>query len=130
MDSPCVGSPAVKCIRTSAQGYYTEGLSQEDFLADKRTQQVVILNLLIIGEAAPKLLKEYDAFLAQHPEVPWRSMKSMRNRTAHGYFAIDLEVVWDTVQLAWPELWERLPAIRHAAADEDRHDPGKEPSDA
>ena len=34
---------------------YTEGLSQEDFLADKRTQQAVILNLLLIGEVATKL---------------------------------------------------------------------------
>ena len=108
---------------------YTEGVSHEDFLADKRTQQAVILNRLIIGEVATQLLKEYDAFLVQHPEVPWRSMKGRRNRMAHGYFAINLEVVWDTVPIALPALLERLPAIRHAVADEDRPDPGSEPSD-
>ena len=37
---------------------YSDGLSKEDFLADKRTQQAVILNLIIIGEVATKLLKE------------------------------------------------------------------------
>ncbi len=97
---------------------YTEGLDKNDFLADKRTQQAVILNLVIIGEAATKLLKDYEQFLDQHPGIPWRSMKGMRNRIAHGYFEINLEVVWDTVQTALPQLLERLPDILKNADDE------------
>lgn len=96
---------------------YADGLSREDFLLDKRTQQAIILNLLILGEAATKALKDNSAFLDGHPGVPWRSIKGMRNRVAHGYFSIDLDVVWETVQTALPELLERLPAIRaHAEA--------------
>ena len=91
---------------------YVEGLSREAFLLDKRTQQAVILNLLIIGEAATKALRDNGPFLEKHPGVPWRNMKGMRNRVAHGYFSVDLEVVWQTVQTALPELLERLPAIR------------------
>lgn len=94
---------------------YAEGLCKTDFLADKRTQQAVILNLVIIGEAATNLLKDYGKFLDQHPDVPWRSMKGMRNRIAHGYFDIDLDIVWETVQKALPQLLERLPAIRKDA---------------
>ncbi|PPK72217.1 uncharacterized protein with HEPN domain [Methylobacter tundripaludum] len=97
---------------------YTEGLDKNDFLADKRTQQAVILNLVIIGEAATKLLKDYEQFLDLHPDIPWRSMKGMRNRIAHGYFEINLEVVWDTVQTALPQLLERLPDILKNAGDE------------
>ena len=97
---------------------YIEGLCIKDFLADKRTQQAVILNLVIIGEAATKLLKDYGQFLERHPEVPWRSMKGMRNRIAHGYFDIDLDVVWATVRTALPQLLERLPAIREDANNE------------
>ena len=97
---------------------YIEGLCIKDFLADKRTQQAVILNLVIIGEAATKLLKDYSQFLERHPEVPWRSMKGMRNRIAHGYFDIDLDVVWATVRTALPQLLERLPAIREDANNE------------
>jgi uncharacterized protein with HEPN domain len=97
---------------------YIEGLCMTDFLADKRTQQAVILNLVIIGEAATQLLKDYGKFLDQHPDVPWRSMKGMRNRIAHGYFDINLDVVWETVQTALPQLLERLPAIRKDADDE------------
>ena len=100
---------------------FVEGLHQLDFTADKRTQQAVILSLLIIGEAASKLLQNHSTFLAQHPELPWASMKGMRNRLAHGYFDIDLDVVWDTVHDALPQLQDQLPAIiAHALQEESR----------
>jgi uncharacterized protein with HEPN domain len=66
-------------------------------------------------EAATKLLKEHQPFADQHPGIPWFGMKGMRNRIAHGYFAIDIEVVWETVQSALPDLLARLPAVRAAA---------------
>ena len=87
---------------------FVEGLSKLEFLADKRTQQAVILSLIVIGEAATKIMDQYAEFADQHPAVPWRSMRGMRNRIAHGYFDINLDVVWDTVQTALPELLERL----------------------
>lgn len=93
---------------------YAQGMSKEDFLDDKRTQQAVILNLILIGEEATKLLKDDDAFADQYPQVPWRSMKGMRNRIAHGYFEINLDTVWETIQTALPSLIEQLPAIREA----------------
>lgn len=95
---------------------YIEGMSKEDFLADKRTQQAVIMNLLIIGEAATKLLKDHIDFLDAHPDVPWKNMKGMRNRIAHGYFEINLDVVWETTQSALPDLLAGLPTIRDEAA--------------
>lgn len=105
---------------------YLEGLKKEDFLEDKRTQQAVILNLLILGEAVTKLLSQDEPFVAQYPQVPWRSMKGMRNRLAHGYFDINLDVVWDTVQMALPGLLAQLPAIREAAMTANgSHDSGE-----
>lgn len=94
---------------------YIEGLNKADFLADKRTQQAVILNVVVIGEAVSKLFQHFSTFLDQYPHVPWRSMKGMRNRIAHGYFDINLDVVWETVQTDLPELLEHLPAIREEA---------------
>jgi uncharacterized protein with HEPN domain len=96
---------------------YVQPLGKDDFLADKRTQQAVIMNLVIIGEASAKLLQNSATFLDQYPEVPWRNMRGMRNRIAHGYFDIDLKVVWDTVQTALPDLLARVPAIAHAALE-------------
>ena len=68
-------------------------------------------SLIIIGEAATKLMDQHPEFVELHPEIPWRNMRGMRNRIAHGYFDINLDVVWDTVQSALPDLIERLAAI-------------------
>ena len=88
---------------------YVEGLDKNDFIADTRTQQAIILNIIVIGEAATKVMDGYAEFADQHRQVPWRSMRGMRNRIAHGYFDINLDVVWDTVKTALPELLEQLP---------------------
>lgn len=64
---------------------FVEGMSREDFLADKRTQQAVI-----IGEAATKVVDRYPEFARSHSEIAWRNMRGMRNRIAHGYFEINL----------------------------------------
>jgi len=91
---------------------YVEGLDKNDFLEDKRTQQAVVLNLILIGEEATRILKDHEAFANSHPQIPWRSMKGMRNRIAHGYFEINLDVVWETIQSALPDLIRQLPAVR------------------
>ena len=99
---------------TDACGF-VEGLDKEDFLEDKRTQQAVIMSLMIIGEAVTKAMDRYSEFTQVYPQVPWRSMRGMRNRIAHGYFDINLDVVWETVQTALPTLLKQLPAVRQAA---------------
>lgn len=88
---------------------FIDGIGKNDFLLDKRTQQAVMMSLIVIGEAATKVMDGYQAFAQSHPEVPWRSMRNMRNRMAHGYFDINLDVVWDTVQDWLPELLNQLP---------------------
>jgi uncharacterized protein with HEPN domain len=90
---------------------YIEGMTKEDFLADPKTQDAVIMKLLVIGELAAQLLDEHAKFAADHPKVPWSQMKGMRNRMAHGYFELDLGIVWDTVQTAIPSLEADLRSI-------------------
>ena len=75
---------------------------------------------IIIGEAATKVMDGYPEFTQAHPEVPWRSMRNMRNRMAHGYFEIDLNVVWDTVQEWLPELLKQLPVARRDSDNENQ----------
>lgn len=88
---------------------FVEGLSKAEFLNDKRTQLAVIMELIIIGEVATKIMDNHEDFAHAHPAIPWRNMRGMRNRMAHGYFDMDLDVVWDTVKLALPDLLEALP---------------------
>lgn len=97
---------------------FVGNLSKAEFLQDKRTQQAVVMSLVILGEAAAKVMERYSDFTLAHPQVPWRQMRGMRNRIAHGYFDINLDVVWDTVQAALPELLLQLAAARQAACDE------------
>lgn len=94
---------------------YVDGMTKEDFLDDKRTQQAVVLNLIVVGEVATKILKEYEDFATQNASIPWTSMKGMRNRIAHGYYDINLDTIWETVQTALPKLQEQLDELKNAA---------------
>ena len=87
---------------------FVEGLTKDDFLSDRKTQQAVILNLIVLGEATSKIAAEAPEFLAVHPELPWQQMRGMRNRMAHGYFEINLDVVWETVKVSLPGLQRQL----------------------
>ena len=91
---------------------FVDSMGKEEFIADKRTQSAVVMSLVIIGEAATKVMDRHPEFAEQNPQTPWRSMRGMRNRIAHGYFDINLDVVWDTVQTALPALLRDLPAVR------------------
>ena len=98
---------------------FVQGMAREDFQQDKRTQQAVIMSPIIVGEAATKVMDSHADFAQEHPQVPWRSMRGMRNRMAHGYFDIDLDMVWNTVQNALPELLRQLSALRPPADSAD-----------
>ena len=76
---------------------FVDGLTRDDFLSDVKTQRAVVMSLMIVGEASSKLLADFPEFTQQHPNIPWVSMRGMRNRIAHGYFEIDVGVVWQTV---------------------------------
>ena len=116
----------VQQAAADARGF-VEGMGKEEFEEDKRTQQAVILSLVIIGEAATKIMDRYPQFTDAHPEVPWRGMRGMRNRIAHGYFDINLDVVWETVQTALPTLLEQLAAVRHDTDNHNRNRAGGKP---
>lgn len=66
----------------------------EQFAADRTIVLASLHSLQIAGEAAGALP---ERFREEHPELPWREMRDMRNVIAHRYFEIDLEVVWDTI---------------------------------
>ncbi len=90
---------------------FTEGMEYADFTNDKRTQQAVIMSLIVLGEAATKVMDQHTDFAERNIHIPFRNMRGMRNRIAHGYFDINLEVVWDTVQTALPGLKSQLNAL-------------------
>jgi len=90
---------------------FVDGMQRADFMTDKRTQQAVVMSLIVLGEAATQVMDKHPDVVESCPEIPWRSMRGMRNRIAHGYFEIDLDVVWQTVQTALPDLLQKLAMI-------------------
>jgi uncharacterized protein with HEPN domain len=106
---------------------YTGGMDQAGFRADLRTMQAVLFNFVILGEASAKLMDDHADFVAQHPAVPWRAIRNMRNRVAHGYFKVDYDVLWTTLTTALPALLSELPAVIAAA---DRQAGGDQPPTA
>jgi uncharacterized protein with HEPN domain len=97
---------------------FVDGLSEEEFLADVKTQQAVAMNLIIIGEAATRLGKDHAAFADEHADLPWRNMISMRNRIAHGYVELDFRVIWRTAVEDVAELLKRLESIYQARGEQ------------
>ncbi len=88
---------AIESIQT-----YTEGLTYEDFVKDRKTVDAVIRNFEIIGEATKQVPLSVRR---EYPKVPWKDMAGMRDKLIHGYFGVQLDVVWKTIK-------ERLPAVR------------------
>lgn len=87
---------------------YTEEMTEAAFLENELVQDAVIRNIEIIGEAARNVERHHPDFAAQHPDVPWGDIYLMRNRVSHGYFSVDLELVWQTVQHDLPELEQKI----------------------
>ncbi len=80
---------------------YVKGMSSEAFSEDFKTQDAVVRNLEIIGEASGKLPED---FIARTPEIEWRKIRALRNILVHEYFGIDDAIVWDVVQNKLGEL--------------------------
>jgi uncharacterized protein with HEPN domain len=77
---------------------YTKGLTFEGFAGDKKTVDAVIRNFEVIGEATKNVPL---AVRREYPKVPWRDMAGMRDKLIHGYFGVQLEVVWKTLKRAF-----------------------------
>lgn len=80
----------------------------DTFQLDLMRQAAVTRQLEIIGEAARRISEESQAEIS---EIPWHQIIGMRNRIIHEYDRINLITLWDTIQLALPELIKTLESI-------------------
>jgi uncharacterized protein with HEPN domain len=86
--------------------YTIEG--EQAFFADSKTQDAVVLNLEIIGEAVKNLSAELRN---AHPDVPWKRIAGMRDKMIHEYFGVNLQLVFDAVRLELPKLQQKVDAL-------------------
>ena len=71
----------------------TSGLTREKFDDDEDVREIICFNIFQIGEVAKNLSSD---FVQQYGNVPWKSIKGMRDIIGHGYGTIDFETVWDS----------------------------------
>ena len=91
---------------------FTSGLSEDDFQRSDLVQHGVLHCLYIICEAAGRISQTtQDRF----PTIEWHVIRGMRNRLAHAYFAINLEIIWYSVTVNVPVL---LQQVEHLLATE------------
>ncbi len=90
---------------------YIDDIDEAGFLTNALVQDAVLRNFEIIGEASNKLVRYHDEFVKQYSDVPWEDMYWMRNRISHGYFSIDFEIIWKTIEQDLPVLEKQIQAI-------------------
>jgi len=96
----------IRDAQKSIQEYTKDG--REAFLGDKKTQDAVIRNIEVVGEATKRLSEQLRT---QHPECPWQQMAGMRDKLIHDYLGVNLQIVWDTVEKRVPDLLKKIDAI-------------------
>jgi len=88
---------------------YTADLSYETFLEDAKTQDAVLRNIQVIGEAVKRL----SARVRQaYPGVPWREMAGMRDKVIHDYFGVNYDIVWTVASRELPVLQPKIEDIQ------------------
>ncbi len=94
---------------------FVENVSFEELEDDQRTQFALQRAFEIIGEATKQLSKEVRD---QYPSIPWRDIAGMRDKLIHEYFAVNLEIVWETVQKDFPEVRPKIQQILEELAEQ------------
>ena len=90
---------------------YLDEMNETAFAQDQRTQDAVIRNFEIIGEASRNITKHYSDYAAKNSHVPWDIAYEMRNVLAHGYFGVDIGIVWKTIENDLPILKAQITAL-------------------
>jgi len=87
---------------------FLAGVRSEDFFKDELRQSAVLQKLIVIGEAAARLPKE---FRAQYPEIEWTDIVGFRNIAVHAYFSVNWSIVWTTAMQDVPDLQRQIAQI-------------------
>lgn len=93
---------------------YVSGLDHDAFLGDEKTVDSVVRNLEIIGEAANRLPADFKGL---HPEIEWQRIVGLRNRIVHGYFGIDLDIIWEILKKELPNFKADVACLRRTFDD-------------
>jgi len=74
---------------------YCNGVDKDSFVANTQLHEACVFNLLQMGESITRL---DDKFIHAYPEIPWIKIRGLRNRIAHDYEGISIDIIWDIIQ--------------------------------
>ncbi len=89
---------------------YVEGYDFDMFLDDRKTQDAVVRNLEIIGEAVKGLSEDIKE---KYSQIEWNDIARTRDKLIHSYFGIDIDIVWDIINIDISELEKHIVDILH-----------------
>jgi Uncharacterized conserved protein len=87
---------------------YVDGMTPRQFMADSRTQDAVLRNLEVLGEAAKRVP---FAIQRRHEAIPWSRIGDMRNILVHEYHSVDPAIILDAARHDLPPLVAPLKAL-------------------
>jgi uncharacterized protein with HEPN domain len=86
------------------------GVTRKALDDDLRTKLAVGYALLMISDLLGKIYARSPEFVAAHPTIQWTEIRGLRNRLAHDYFNLNLDVIWETATESVPAMMEALRA--------------------
>lgn len=93
---------------------YCSDVDELGFLKSQLIQDAVIRNFEVIGEASKNIERSFPEYAAAHPELPLMIAYEMRNALAHGYFKVDLPIIWKTIEINLPVLEDQIAQLIEA----------------
>lgn len=93
---------------------YMKNMSYDKFLKDNKTQDAVVRNLEILGEAAKNIS---DAIKKKYAQIPWKGLAGVRDRLIHHYFGVNFDIVWTVVKKELPQCAPKLKKLLNKSSN-------------
>ncbi len=87
---------------------YRDGILYKEFTQDYKTQDAIIRNIEIMGEAVKSLSEKVKK---ENSDIPWKNIAATRDKLIHDYFGVNLDIVWNIIKKEMPELLPKIKRI-------------------
>lgn len=116
--------PYVKDILDSIERIenFTTAMTYDQFLEDVKTQDAVLRNLEVTGEAVKNIP---DGIKKKFNDIPWKSIAGMRDKLIHEYWGVSFSIVWETIESDFPLLKEKIKCLYEKLIEEGDDSRGK-----
>ncbi len=98
---------------------YVKMLDHDDFFEDIKTQDAVVRNLEVVGEAIKNISEDLKE---RYPQIQWKELAGLRDKLIHHYFGVNYDIVWHVVKNELPDVIYQLNEILSKKAEKESID--------